>query len=221
MRFSSRVRGGAALARPVAIGSLLVVIAACTASPAPAPTASARSAPAGTTDAAAAIPDWRVDPNEPFPFTTPAPPLDATAIDGVYTRVPTDPYRGQRAPCRRCPPYPLDRGSSTLSMDAGRYEMVHELPRYRMIGHFTVSGDRLTLFNDAECTGVVGSYTWSLRGDSLVLEVLDDRCGFGQRAKDFTAVPWTRLGPAALFDRCEPPSHEAAVTGHWPAPSGC
>lgn len=168
-----------------------------------------------------AVPDWREDPNEPFPFVTPVPPLAATPVDGVYVRVPTDPYEGQRAPCRRCPPYPLDRGVSRLSLVAGRYEMLHQEPRYRILAHYTVEGDELVIFNDPECSHVVGRYRWTLADESLTLEAIDDSCAFGQRADDLTAVSWTLVGAIPAGVGCEPPGEEAAFSGHWPAPSGC
>ena len=193
---------------------LALVVAACGAAPSsPSPSAAAAS----TTP----VPDWREDPREPYPFVTPVPPVEATPVDGVYVRVPTDPYEGQRVPCRRCPPYPLDRGVSRLSLVAGRFEMLHEKPAYRIIGHYTVSGDELALFNDPECSQVVGTYRWSVADETLTLEPVDDPCAFGQRSDDFSAVEWTRVGAIPAGMGCEPPGEEAAFSGHWPVPSGC
>ena len=91
-----------------------------------------------------------------------------------------------------------------------------------MIGHFIVDGDQIFLFNDAECPHTQGAYTWTLKADALQFEVIDDDCGFDQRMKDFTAVPWKRTD-AALRQRpeCEPPNVEAAISGHWNMPSEC
>jgi hypothetical protein len=168
---------------------------------------------------APAAPDWRSDPDEPYPFTRPLPALEATAIDGTYTRQPTDPYTGSRATCQRCPPYPLDRGNSTLVFDRGRFQMRHAEPAYRSSGHYLVEGDRLTLLNDAECTQERGEYRWVLDHGELRVELLSDPCAFGQRARDFTAQPWSVADTASPHR--QPPDEEAAVAGHWPIPSGC
>jgi len=209
--------------------ALGVALVACSVTaPTSAPTSAATSARSHAATSArsqdatpAAVPDWRADPNEPYPFVTPVPPLAGTPVDGVYVRVPTDPYEGQRAPCRRCPPYPLDRGVSRLSLVAGRYEMLHHEPRYRILAHYTVAGDELVIFNDPECSRVLGRYRWTLSDETLTLEVIDDGCAFGQRAEDLAAVSWTLVGAIPAGLDCEPPGEEAAVSGHWPAPSGC
>jgi hypothetical protein len=192
--------------RSLGLGAMLIVaalIAACAAPPEPTP----------------ATPDWRADPDEPYPFTTPIPALSATAVDGAYTRPPTDHYQGLRAPCTRCPPYPLDRGASVLTLDRGRYQVQHVEPAFQGTGHYLVDGDRLLLFNDAECTHDVGEYRWSLDDGALRLEVIRDPCAYDQRAKDFSFHPW-QVADAA-DPACQPPDEEAAVTGHWPVPSGC
>lgn len=199
--------------------ALVVLLTGCSTAPLPDPTQPPESAAPS-----AVIPDWHVDPNEPYPFRTPIPPLVATPVDGVYTRDPTIEFDPDRAPCRRCPPYPHDAGNSTLTLRGGRFEMRHEEPEYRMEGHFVVEGDEVVFFNDAECTDLRGTYRWSLVDETLRLEVVDDECAFGQREKDLTAEPWTRTGDAVLSGtrpECIPPNTEAAISGHWPIPSGC
>ena len=179
------------------------------------PASAAASAPAG------AGPDWRTDPDEPYPFVEPVPPYVATFLDGVYTREPTDRYVGHRAPCRRCPPYPEDRGVSSLTLESGRYRVLHSRPAYRALGHFRIVGDRIELYNDVECSGEPGSYRWELADGRLVLSDPQDPCAFGQREKDLTALPWRSTSQAAGRVECQPPNEEAAVTGHWSLPSGC
>ncbi|MFQ5594950.1 MAG: hypothetical protein ACE5HA_12465, partial [Anaerolineae bacterium] len=44
----------------------------------------------------------------PYPFTAPLPEPADTALDGTYVKV--DPRPGERAGCRRCPPYPPEGG---------------------------------------------------------------------------------------------------------------
>jgi hypothetical protein len=190
-----------------------VLLASCLEAPSPSPTP---TSPLVADEA----PDWRTDPSEPYPFTTPLPAYAFTAIDGTYTRQPTDPYTGDRTPCTRCPPYPLDRGSSELRLDRGRYQVLHSEPHYRGVGHYEIDGSLLILFNDPECADGRGIYSWFLSDDTLSLEAIDDDCAFGQRAADLGALPWS-LVEAPEGARCQPPNEEAAITGHWPAPPGC
>lgn len=214
--FAALVAGSRERLRPRAqpiTGLLLLVVAAAACAAEPVPEATA-------TTSTAALPDWRTDPNEPYPFTTPVPDLAATDIDGEYTRPPTDTYTGDRAACRRCPPYPPDRGASILRFDRGRYEIVHDEPAYRTFGHFTVDGELLTLINDPECATDIGTYRVERDGAQLRFDVVDDPCAFGQRTRDLTERTWT---PAdiARGESCQPPNTEAAISGHWPEPSGC
>lgn len=146
--------------------------------------------------AAVAQPDWRTDPNEPYPFTTPLPPVAATAIDGLYDREPTDTFEGEWAECRRCPPYFVDRGGSQLTFRLGRWTNTHQQPRQLTNGHFTIAGDRLTIINDPMCPFDRGDYRYSLAGGVLTLEAIDDPCAFGERKRDLTEKAWQRLGDA-------------------------
>jgi hypothetical protein len=187
--------------------AVLLALAACGVD------ASVPTEPAST----AAVPDWRDDPSEPFPFVTPVPALAETPVDGAWDRDPTDTSTADRAHCVRCPPYPKDRGRSLLRLDQGRWEVIHGEPAYRGYGHYTVDGDTITLFNDPECSDSFGTYRWAVDDGALTLTVLDDPCGFGQRSLDLTAQVWVPADP----DRCRPPDEEAAVTDHWPAPAGC
>ncbi|HSK93920.1 MAG TPA: hypothetical protein VLA76_07680 [Candidatus Angelobacter sp.] len=199
-------------ARVPQLAALLVMLvaAACSVDATPTPT------PSGS----ATAPDWRTDPNEPYPFRTPVPDLAPSAIDGEYTRPPTDTYDGDRAACRRCPPFPQDRGESVLRFDRGRYEIVHQEPAYRSFGHYTFDGDLLTLFNDPECGTELGMYRVERDGAQLRFDAEDDPCAFGQRTRDLTDRTWTPVD-IARGESCQPPNTEAAVSGHWPVPPGC
>jgi hypothetical protein len=138
------------------------------------------------------IPDWRTTPEEPYPFTGPVPPIVATALDGTYSRPPTDTYEGPpRARCTRCPPFPKDAGRSTLRFDHGRFYLSQEMRRYETFGHFVITRSHVTLFNDPECGEVRGVYRWRLDGNQLALTPLFDLCAFGQRARDMTDSVWT------------------------------
>jgi hypothetical protein len=143
------------------------------------------------------IPDWRTNPAEPYPFTTPVPPLVATVIDGSYDRPPTETFPGGKRPhCTRCQPYPPDGGRSVLTLDRGRYYLEQVTPAYRATGHYVVTGNHITLFNDPECSKVRGVYRWRVADGQLTLTTLFDLCGFGQRSRDLTDAVWTALAEA-------------------------
>jgi hypothetical protein len=146
----------------------------------------------------------------PYPYTTPLPPADPTSLDGTYVKF--DPRPGERAPCRRCPPYPPEGGIWRLALDKGIFRVYHDGTGWATVGSFVVSGDRISFFNDPHCYEDVGIYAWELEDGELALEVVEDDCAFGLREENFVAYPW---------ESCQPPSTEAAITNHWPAPVGC
>ncbi len=134
---------------------------------------------------------WRTDEAEPYPFVTPVPPLSATTVDGLYHR---NYLQGSEPiPCRRCAPFRLDRGDSTLEMRRGRYYVIHDLADFSTRGHYVVDGNRLELFNDPNCPETRGEYTWRVEGGRLTLEAIDDPCAFDLlRARYLSAAPWER-----------------------------
>jgi hypothetical protein len=146
----------------------------------------------------------------PYPHTRPLPQQAATPVDGRYVRL--DPRNQARTPCRRCPPYPPEGGVWVLEFDAGIFRVYHPRTGWRTLGSYTVEGDRITLFNDPQCHLATGRFTWSRDQDGLHFSLLDDDCELGTRAKNFTGQTWKS---------CQPPNHEAGVTGHWPVPEGC
>ena len=154
---------------------------------------------------------------QPYPYTTPIPPPTPTILDGVYTREVK--FEGTPTPCRRCAPYRAEGGTWTLILDAGAFRVSHNVTNFQGIGSFTTSGDELVLFNDPNCHLSPGRYAWTQDGVSLVLTAIEDECAFGLRAKNLTAGAWGKRSEE--IDKCQPPSTEAAVTGHWPAPAGC
>jgi hypothetical protein len=147
---------------------------------------------------------------EPYPYAAPLPPKQATVVDGTYTKI--DPRPGDRAGCRRCPPYPPEGGLWRLRLDRGVFWVFHERTRWQTQGSFTVSEDRIEFFNDPHCHQDLGRYRWGLEAGQLTLDVIDDPCGFGLRATGLTAQPWLS---------CQPSSVEAAITDHWQKPHGC
>jgi hypothetical protein len=152
----------------------------------------------------------------PYPYTEPTPAPVPTEIDGTYMSILTlQDLGGANAalpfPCRRCLPYARDPGVLTLIFFDGAYFVDHQMSGFHAIGHYAVEGNRLTLFNDPNCSRVSGTYRWRLDGASLQLSVIDDTCAFqGERATDLTSTEWTRI-----------PVCRREVQHLWPGTLGC
>ena len=159
-----------------------LVLAACTSDDAP------------PLDERAEVPLWLTSTEEPYPFTTPITPLEPTAIDGTYERRVTPGRAGGRSvPCRRCAPYRIETGTTELVLEAGRYRITHDGPgpdssQFRTGGHFTLDGDRITLFNDPQCPRMTGEYVWDISGGALTLEVVEDECPFSDLRQRFLGL---------------------------------
>jgi hypothetical protein len=86
---------------------------------------------------------------------------------------------------------------STLSLRGGVFRITNEVREagaidWRSVGHYTVSGDEIVLFNDPNCPQTRGTYRWALTGSLLTLQVVDDDCAFGGlRWRYLTALPWS------------------------------
>ena len=135
----------------------------------------------------------------PYPFMSPTPPPDASVLDGTYLRTLTLrdvggariglPYR-----CLRCPPFRIDAGVSTLIFTRGAYYLHHHLSGFRTMGSFVIQGDRVTLFNDANCPQTPGIYAFEVTAHGLRFRVIEDECPFsGERGFDLMVRPWTRV----------------------------
>lgn len=158
---------------------------------------------------------------EPYPYTTPIPPPTPTILDGIYTKEVK--FEGTPTPCRRCAPYRAEGGTWTLILDAGAFRVSHNTTNFQGIGSFIVSGDQIALFNDPNCHSYVGHYNWELDGQSLILKAVKDECAFGLRLKNLATGIWIRQTneEGQKIDRCQPPSMEAAISGHWSIPDDC
>ncbi len=146
----------------------------------------------------------------PFPHTALLPPQVPTVLDGTYVKF--DPKKTPPIPCRRCPDYAAQAGIWKLNLDKGIFRIFHEVTGWRSIGSFVVDGNRVQLFNDPTCIEVMGSYTWILKEGHLGLQVIQDKCAIGMRAKNLTKLSWMS---------CQPPSKEAGFSGHRGKPPGC
>jgi hypothetical protein len=181
-----------------------LLLAACAA---PTPRAASTAAAPTATDR----PGWLgLQDRMPYPFGTPLPPPEATALDGIYVKVHDDP--STPVPCKRCPDYILHGGLWLLRFHEGVYRIYHPGTDWKSLGSFTVSGQELALFNDPNCIDITGHYTWALEEGVLTLTVVDDPCAIRLRAVNLTFQPW---------DACQPPNQEAAISGHWRMPEGC
>ena len=146
----------------------------------------------------------------PYPHTAPLPARVPTALDGTYTKF--DPKKAAPVACRRCPDYVPEGGLWKLNLSNGVFRIFHQLTGWRSIGSIVVDGNRVRLFNDPTCMKVMGTYRWALKAGHLVLQVVEDECAIGMRAKNLTQLPWLS---------CQPPSMEAGFSGHWNKPPGC
>jgi hypothetical protein len=153
---------------------------------------------------------------KPYPYTKPTPAAVPTEIDGTYMVILTLEDLGGASnalpfPCRRCLPYARDPGVLTLIFFDGAYFVDHQMSGFHSTGHYEVEGNRLTLFNDPNCSRVRGNYRWQLDGASLRLKAVHDTCAFeGERAADLASDVWTRI-----------PVCRREVQHLWPGILGC
>ena len=133
----------------------------------------------------------------PAAYTTPQPEAAPTPLDGVYAKI--DPSWPQWWLCRRCADYRPAGGIWKLQFERGVMRIYYDVTGWSSLASYTVSGDRLRLFNDPYCNDE-GVYRWTLNGDQLVLVVEQDACSFSLRGRNLGSQPW---------DVC-PPGSEAA-----------
>ena len=146
----------------------------------------------------------------PYPHTAPLPPKALSALDGTYTKF--DPKKIPPVPCRRCPDYMPEGGIWKLNLDKGIFRIFHEVTGWRSLGSFIVDQNQVQLFNDPYCMEAKGVYRWTLTDGRLILQVIEDKCAIGMRAKNFTQLTWRS---------CQPPSMETGTNDHEPRPPGC
>jgi hypothetical protein len=210
------------------LGLVLLLAAACTpaASPTPVVTYRAPTYAEITPGPHKVVPDLSTTIDvPPFPYSAPLPPPVPSELDGLYSKM--VPFEGTPVPCKRCAGYRLEGGRWTLYLNKGVFKVFQQDTDFEAVGSFTVSGDRITFFNDPFCEEdlrMLGVYTWTLdAGGALQLIVVDDSCSIGLRAKNLTSDSWLKE-PAPLaqeIDPCQPPNREAAVSDHWKKPANC
>lgn len=191
------------------VGTLLAMIAiflAACAPATPAPTATPVAADPNATPTNIWI---AIQEKTPYAYATPLPPAIASVIDGTYVK---SEEVGSYVHCLRCPDYASDGGIWLLRFDKGIFRIYSRLTGWRSLGSYTLSENRMTLFNDGYCPNEVGTYTWSVEQRKLILKEIKDDCSFRLREKNLTLMGWAS---------CQPPTIEAAITDHWQIPEGC
>jgi hypothetical protein len=171
------------------------------------------------TDGAAVTPAVTAAPSDrwadllqqtPYPYASPLPLAVRSAVDGVYAKL--DPSPKPEVNCLRCPDYLPEGGIWRIFFDKGIYRIYYDVTGWRILGSYTVDGERLLLFNDPNCANTTGVYSWALQEGRLTLAAVEDACAIGLRAANLAHVPW---------QSCHPPNQEAGISDHWSRPPGC
>ena len=125
----------------------------------------------------------------PVPYTTLLPAPAAEALDGTYAKIDESPPQYWK--CLRCADYRPVGGIWKLKIDRGIMRIYYDVTGWYSIASYTVSKDRLQVFNDPYCPYDVGQYKWKLKDGSLRLEPVDDAsCAFGLRQQNLGNQPW-------------------------------
>lgn len=132
---------------------------------------------------------------------------------GTYSRTPDDPR------------------ATTLRLEDRAYTLEGQLPHLGG-GTLAEADGELTFGGDPACEGMEGRYRATLGSrdrhgllpenvaETLELVRVVDVCASRVQALEGAWV--LRLsGRPGVYGICDPPNEEAAITGHWPEPSGC
>ena len=142
-----------------------------------------------------------------------APPT-STGLDGHWTRSPAQPF------------------VTTFRVSGATYELSGSLP-FTGSGRVATDGEDLVVSDDAACPHAVGRYAIELgdveragllpqhRAQTMTLTTIDDPCPSRESALGATTWTLRASGRDDAYGICDPPNEEAAITGHWPVPSGC
>ena len=122
--------------------------------------------------------------------------------------------------------------ATTLALSGASYSLEGALP-FTSAGRATRDNDDLMLTDDAACPDADGRYAVTLgdvdrfgllpehRAQTMTLTLRSDACA--DRADALVGATWVlrASGRDGVFGICDAPNEEAAITGHWPEPSGC
>jgi hypothetical protein len=148
------------------------------------------------------------------PLILPREEASATGLDGRWTLTPERPR------------------ATTLVLGGTTYSVDGDLP-YSGSGSVASAGERLVFAGDPSCGDSIGTYAVELgevdrfgllpehRAQTMTLTLVQDACA--RRAQALASGTWTlrASGRDGVHGICDPPNEEAAITGHWPEPSGC
>lgn len=138
------------------------------------------------------------------------------ALDGRWTATPDTP------------------ALTTLALASARYAFEGQL-EFLGSGRLVTDGAQVTVAGDPACPDAEGRYVAELgekerygllpryQAQTLRLSLIRDPCADGARARALTQAVWVLRTSArnGSYGVCDPPNEEAAITGHWPAPTGC
>ena len=147
----------------------------------------------------------------PVSYGTPLPAPEPSPLDGTYAKY--DPAPPQWWSCLRCADYRPAGGAWRLQFDRGVMRIYYEVTGWHSLASYTVSGDRLYLFNDPYCKDMTGGYKWSLEDGSLTLETVGDSCAFQLRERNLSAQGWEACTAGAGGEKprgCEDPTSDAS-----------
>ena len=143
-----------------------------------------------------------------------APDSQATALDGRWTRTPDDPL------------------ATTLAISGATYSVEGDLG-FTGSGRASRDRDDLVLSADPACPDGAGRYAVELgdvdrfgllpehRAQTMAMTLVSDACP--GRSDALAGATWVlrASGRDGVYGICDAPNEEAAITGHWPEPSGC
>jgi hypothetical protein len=148
------------------------------------------------------------------PLILPREEASATDLDGRWTLTPDQPL------------------ATTLVLGGASYSVDGDLP-FSGSGSVMSAGEQLVFAEDASCGDSIGTYAVELgdvdrfglrpqdRAQTMTLTLVEDACA--DRAAVLASGTWTlrASGRDGVHGICDPPNEEAAISGHWPEPSGC
>jgi hypothetical protein len=143
-----------------------------------------------------------------------APDPQATGLDGRWTRTPDDAL------------------ATALAISGATYSVEGD-PGFTGSGRASRDVDDLLLESDPACPEGAGRYGVELgdierfgllpehRAQTMTLTLVSDPCP--GRTEALAGATWVlrASGRAGVYGICDAPNEEAAITGHWPEPSGC
>ncbi len=151
----------------------------------------------------------------PLILPDPWPAAPGTSLDGRWTRTPETPL------------------ATTLTLSDSMYALSGDLA-FNGSGRLAIKEDEWSLVADPACPDAIGRYRFELgdidrygllpenRAQVMSLTLIDDECADGARAATLVETWVLRASRRDdVHGICDPPNEEAAITGHWPEPSGC